>query len=88
MTWQALSNATATSGAPSIDYASFAARYDAEDSLPPEQQILHNLVDRFDQHGIVLKTNNMAPQAGEQGSPEQAAKGEISQMARHAMKNS
>jgi hypothetical protein len=88
MTWKALSHATATSGAPSIDYNSFAARYDAEDALPPEQQILHNLVDRFDEHGLVIKTANMAPQAGVQGAPEQAAKGEISQMARHAMKNS
>ena len=88
MTWKALSSATASSGAPSIDYASFSARYDAEDGLPPEEQILHNLVDRFDQNGLVIKTNTMAPQAGQQGAPQQAAQGEIAGMARHAMKSS
>lgn len=88
MTWKALSNATATSGAPSIDFTGFSARYDAEANLPPEEQILHNLVDRFDQHGLVIKTANQAPEQGMQGAPEDAVKSKVSQMARHAMKTS
>jgi hypothetical protein len=41
-----------------VDYDRFAARWDQEEQLPPEQQELHNLVARFDSQGIVLKTKN------------------------------
>ena len=85
MTWKALSSATQDSGAPSIDYAGFNARWQQEENLPPEEQILHNLVDRFDQQGLVIKTAQKEPQVGGQ---ESEAKSKISQMARHAMKTS
>lgn len=87
MTWKALSNATQDSGAPSIDFNAFNARWQQEEQLPPEDQILHNLVDRFDNAGLVIKTT--AQQQPMVGGPEgEAAKSKISQMARHAMKSS
>jgi hypothetical protein len=52
-TWMELQNA----GIP-VDYDRFAARWDEEENAPPEEQHLHNLVDRFDSQGIVLKTKN------------------------------
>jgi hypothetical protein len=82
MTWKALSNATQDSGAPTIDYNGFNARWAQEETLPPEQQILHNLVDRFDNQGLVIKTQKQEPGVGQEGE----AKSKIAQMARHAMK--
>ena len=54
MTWRALNSITASYGSPEIDYERFSAQYDAED----ENGILHQLVDRFDHDGIVIKTDN------------------------------
>jgi hypothetical protein len=84
MTWKALSNATQDSGAPSIDYTSFDARWKQEEQLPPEQQILHNLVDRYDGTGLVIKTTKQEP--GVHGDEiESNAASKNAQMARHAI---
>ena len=48
LTWQALQN----QGVP-VGYDEFAARWDSQE---PNDQILHKLVDRFDSHGLVIKT--------------------------------
>lgn len=82
MTWTALSSATQDSGAPSIDYTGFNARWAQEENLPPEEQILHNLVDRFDNRGLVIKTNTKEP--GQMSTGQVQAKSKISQMAKHA----
>ena len=77
MTWQALNADNASSGAPSIDYYRFAARWDAED----ENGILHQLVDRFDKNGVVIKTQEKEPEVvkGEKSNV-------VSQMAKRATK--
>ena len=82
MTWKALSSATQDSGAPSIDYAGFNARWAQEETLPPEEQILHNLVDRFDNQGLVIKTNTQEPGMASPG--QEQVKSKISQMAKRA----
>ena len=86
MTWRALNASTRNSGAPSIDYAGFDARYQQEETLPPEQQLLHSLVDRYDSHGLVIKTQSGAE--GEQQQVHKEREGNIAKMARHAMKSS
>jgi len=53
MNWRALNSVGQAYGAPALDYERFAAQYDAED----ESGILHQLVDRFDSNGLVIKTN-------------------------------
>ena len=58
MTWRALNSAVRVNGAPFLDYERFAAQYDSED----ESGILHQLVDRFDNNGLVIKTNVTSPQ--------------------------
>ncbi len=85
MTWKALSAITRDQGAPFLDYNGFDARWKQEEQLPPEQQILHNLVDRYDGAGLVIKTNNKE-QTARGPSDENQAKKKIGQMARHAMK--
>lgn len=87
MTWKALNGAIRDSGAPTVDYMGFNTRWQQEEQMPPEEQILHNLVDRFDSQGIVLKTAAKQPTEPGMGG-EQEAKSKISQMARHAMKSS
>lgn len=84
MTWKALSAITRDQGAPFISYDGFDARWKQEEQLPPEQQPLHNLVDRYDGAGLVIKTNKKEAVRGV--SDENPAKKKISQMARHAMK--
>ena len=72
LTWQALQN----QGVP-IGYDEFAARWDSQD---PNDQILHKLVDRFDGHGLVIKTK-------EKDMPGQTdKKGEVEKMAKRATK--
>jgi len=39
-----------------MDYSMFAARWEAEDQLPDEQQVLHKHVEDFDHDGLVIKT--------------------------------
>jgi hypothetical protein len=73
MTWDALNNSGQNYGAPDIDYDRFAARWESD-------PILKELVARFDEHGIVIKTDKHEPQP-EQGEP----KGnEVSKMAKRA----
>jgi hypothetical protein len=48
-------------GAPAIDYDRFAARWKSD-------PVLKSIVDRFDGHGLVIKTANGAEQP-EQGEP-------------------
>jgi hypothetical protein len=78
MTWGALQNM----GIP-ISYEAFAARWEQEATLPPEQQILHNLVVKFDGSGVTVKTQDAKQQpevGGEEGG------GEVSKMAKRATK--
>jgi hypothetical protein len=56
LTWEAINNMLRDDGAPHISYDGFDARWKQEEQLPPEQQALHALVDRFDANGLVLKT--------------------------------
>lgn len=77
MTWRAINAAGQANGAPAIDYERFAAQYDAED----ENGILHHLVDRFDQNGLVIKTNVTSPQ---NQMPAQPATGAVEKMAKSA----
>jgi hypothetical protein len=50
MTWAAINNQLHAQGNPDIDYDRFAARWETD-------PILKQLVDRFDGHGLVIKTN-------------------------------
>lgn len=58
ITWRALNSLTKDAGAPAVDYERFAALWDAEENLPPEQQDLHNIVGSFDGQGVTLKTHD------------------------------
>jgi len=49
MTWRAINQALSSQGNPEIGYDEFAARWDKE-------PMLKQLVDRFDGHGLVVKT--------------------------------
>jgi len=66
-----------------ISYEAFAKRWQEEESLAPEQQILHNLVFKFDGNGVTVKTQD-AKQKPEVGSKEDS--GIVSQMAKRATK--
>ena len=63
MSWRALNAQGAATGSPTIDYDRFAAQWDAED----ETGVLHQLVDRFDGQGLVIKTNAQGVDQPEQG---------------------
>lgn len=76
--WRALNANSQSTGSPEITYDGFAAQWDAEG----EQGILHQLVDRFDGHGLVLKTNQ--PEPGKE-QPKQGPS-EVSKMAMSATK--
>jgi hypothetical protein len=78
MTWGALQNM----GIP-ISYEAFAARWQEEEGMPPEQQILHNLVVRFDGSGVTVKTQD-AKQKPEVSGKEDG--GAVAQMAKRATK--
>jgi len=78
MTWGALQNM----GIP-ISYEAFAARWEEEEGMPPEQQVLHNLVVRFDGSGVTVKTQD-AKQKPEVGGKEDS--GAVAQMAKRATK--
>jgi hypothetical protein len=69
--WDALRN----QGIP-VSYKEFAARWDQEG----EEGILHQLVDKFDAHGLTLKTTNPEDQP-EQGKP---GTDDLDKMAKHA----
>lgn len=78
MTWGALQNM----GIP-ISYEAFAKRWEEEEGLPPEQQVLHNLVVKFDGAGVTVKTQD-SKQKPEVGGDEES--GVVSQMAKRATK--
>lgn len=78
MTWGALQNM----GIP-ISYEAFAARWEEEEGLPPEQQILHNLVVRFDGSGVTVKTQDAKQKPEVKGAEDS---GVVSQMAKRATK--
>lgn len=74
MTWKALNVIGHSYGAPAIDYDRFAALYDGDPSI-------QNVVDRFDQNGLVLK----GPEAQElEAEPKDT--GIVSTMAKRAAK--
>lgn len=77
MTWTALNRAASNYGAPAIDYDRFAARWDAD-------PIIQQLVDRFDDSGLVIKTQRQSdsPEVAQQ----QQDTGAVSQMAMSATK--
>ena len=78
-TWKALGAQSAQRGGPRVDYEGFAQRWDAEESLPPEQQVLHKLVKRFDGSDVTFNTVEKSAQIekGKQGN-------EMSKMAKRA----
>lgn len=78
MTWGALQNM----GIP-ISYEAFAARWEEEEGLPPEQQVLHNLVVRFDGNGVTVKTQDAKQKPEVKGAEDS---GVVSQMAKRATK--
>lgn len=78
LTWDALRNM----GIP-ISYQAFARRWEQEEQLPPEQQTLHNKVEKFDGVGLTLKTSNHDAQQGQQ---QDAGQSEMSKMAMSATK--
>jgi hypothetical protein len=80
MTWAALNASNDGMGAPDIDYDRFAAQWDAEG----EEGVLHQLVDRFDGHGLVIKTNNGQEPA--QQSQHKEREGAVAKMAKRATK--
>jgi hypothetical protein len=67
-----------------ISYEAFAKRWEEEEAMPPEQQILHNLVVKFDGSGVTVKTQD-AKQKPEVKGPE-ADNSVVSQMAKRATK--
>jgi len=79
MSWRALNAQGAAQGSPTIDYDRFAAQWEAEG----ETGVLHQLVDRFDGHGLVIKTNAQEPNKPEQG---QGQSGMMAAAAKHATK--
>ncbi len=54
LTWRAINSIGQNYGLPELDYERFSIRWESD----PE---LKNIVDRFDQNGIVLKTAKMEP---------------------------
>lgn len=64
-----------------VSYRAFSARWDQEDQLPPEQQVLHKLVDKFDGAGVTLKTSEQEPEVGTD-----AGQSEVEKMAKRATK--
>lgn len=75
MTWKALNVIGQNYGAPAIDFERFSARWDAD----PE---LQNIVDRFNEKGIVINPED----GGEEAAVEQPTTGAVSQMAKRAAK--
>ena len=74
MTWKALNVIGSNYGAPAIDHERFAALYDGDPNI-------QNIVDRFDQNGIVFKYPE-----DQDITPKQEKTGVVSQMAKRAAK--
>ena len=71
-TWDAINSINKNQGAPMIRYDQFAARWETD-------PMLKQIVDRFDGHGLVIKTNAAEPE--KHGGHK---KSKISQMAKRA----
>lgn len=80
-TWRAIGSQGASQGTPTVGYKEFAARWDQEANLPPEQQILRKLVKGFDGRGLTIKTQTVADQPDVQ---QDAGQSEVSKMAKRA----
>ena len=78
MTWQALNQTAQQYGSPDIDYVRFSKRWESD-------PILKQLVDRFDGHGLVIKTRKHEEEPN-QGNPEKKASNVIDSMAMSATK--
>lgn len=52
-TWDTINHEISPEGAPAIDFESFSALHDSNPTL------FDTLVDRFDENGLVVKTNHM-----------------------------
>lgn len=66
-----------------MSYQAFARQWDAESQLPPEEQRLHNKVEKFDSIGLTLKTAVNTDQPAQQ---QDAGQSEVSKMAMSATK--
>ena len=67
MTWRATNKALRPYGNPELDNFSFSKRWDD----PVEGPLLKQLVDRFDQNSIIIKTNSKEP--SKHGGPKKNA---------------
>ena len=76
MSWDAINHTGQNYGAPDIDYDRFAARWESD-------PILKQLVDRFDGHGVVIKTDKKEDQLNIR---QHHGKDVVGQMAKHATK--
>ena len=76
MSWDAINHTGQNYGAPDIDYDRFAARWESD-------PILKQLVDRFDGHGLVIKTDKKEDQPN---SRQHHGKDLVAQMAKSATK--
>lgn len=78
LTWRAINALGQNDGAPDIDFERFSAQWDQED----ESGILHQLVDRFDETGLVLKTHYQ----DQDKIVSKGKEGAVSKMAKHALR--
>lgn len=78
LTWRAINSMGRSTGSPVVDYNAFSARWEQEG----ETGILHQVVDRFDKNGLVLKTTVQEPSVTQPKEKES----QISKMAKHALK--
>lgn len=76
LTWNALNAVAREYGGPAIDYDRFAIVWESD----PEIQ---NIVDRFDQNGLVIKTTTMEEPIVQQDDPNTNS---IERRAKHAAK--
>jgi hypothetical protein len=76
LTWDAFNKINSNSGAPFVDIDSFAQRFEAD-------PIVQQFVDRYDESGLVIKTNQAMPDPLTQHKEPESA---VSKMARSALK--
>lgn len=67
LTWSAINNLLKDEGGPSVDYESFKNLWDND-------PLVKNLVDKFDQYGIVVKTNQKEPNVNSSKKSNQLSK--------------
>jgi len=59
LSWKAINQLISASGNPEVSYDEFAQRWDSQE---PDDQILKQLVARFDGQGLVIKTKGSGSQ--------------------------